>query len=187
MILPKIFPKTYDTKDIICFVILLGANDSNEPESPKGQYVPIEEYRQNLIDMVSYLEQIGISKNKIILMTPGVYHHDEYVKSCKLLNKVEPIKNNLTVCKYAKVCVDAAKTCGVEVLNLFELFSKQKDSKQLLCDGLHFSKLGSELVFENLWPFIEQRVKDSGNTELVMNFPIYSDIDIANPEKSLLN
>ena len=41
-------------KDIAAITIFLGANDSNE--SGSKQRVPIAEYKQNLIDMVGYLQ-----------------------------------------------------------------------------------------------------------------------------------
>ena len=40
--------------DVAAVTIFLGANDSNNNLNSK-QSVPIDEYRQNLIDMVNYL------------------------------------------------------------------------------------------------------------------------------------
>ena len=40
--------------EVAAITIFLGANDSNNQLNPK-QTVPIDEYKQNMIDMVTYL------------------------------------------------------------------------------------------------------------------------------------
>ena len=53
IILPRLVTSEMVT-DIAAITILLGTNDSNE--SGSKQRVPIAEYKQNLIDMISYLQ-----------------------------------------------------------------------------------------------------------------------------------
>ncbi len=54
IILPRIITKEM-APDIAAVTIFLGANDSNKLELNPRQHVPVEEYKQNLVDMVNYL------------------------------------------------------------------------------------------------------------------------------------
>ena len=47
-----------DAKDTHLFTIFLGANDSVDSELCAGQHVPLKEFRQNIADMVEYLQVI---------------------------------------------------------------------------------------------------------------------------------
>jgi len=175
-----------NVSQVSCLTILLGANDANFPESPLNQFVPIDEYENNLVDIITYLDSIGIRKERQILISPPTYRHNDYVNYCKLNDRPEPIKDNLTVGKYALACKSAAQRSSVEFVNLYEAFSNEKDEQKLFCDGLHFSREGSQLLFDLIWPLVEKRIKDfNKSSELVMNFPIFSDINASCPEKSL--
>ena len=50
------------------------------------------------------------------------------------------------------------------------------------CDGLHFSRNGSEFVFSRLWPLVEQRAVD-----LPFKYPHWKDVDEQDPKTSLQN
>jgi lysophospholipase L1-like esterase len=185
--LPKVFPKDMDANEVSCLTVLLGANDANSPQSPSNQFVPIDEYENNLIEIINYLESIGIQKERLILISPPTYYHKDFLNYCKLNGRLETIKDNATVGKYAIACGSAAQRTGVDFLNIYESFSNQKDGQKLFCDGLHFSREGSQLLFDLIWPLVEKKVKlFRQSSELIMNFPIYSDINIDCPEKSLL-
>ncbi|KAF4121241.1 GDSL-like Lipase/Acylhydrolase [Geosmithia morbida] len=66
----RIFPEpTANTPEIKYVAILMGANDAVLPFSPTKQHVPIDEYKENLIKIISHPR---IKKNKpiILLVTP---------------------------------------------------------------------------------------------------------------------
>ena len=54
ILLPRIITKEM-ASDIAAVTIFLGTNDSNNVELYPRPHVPVEEYKQNLIDMISYL------------------------------------------------------------------------------------------------------------------------------------
>ena len=54
LLLPQVLDNKMTT-DVAAVTIFLGANDSNVKELNPVQHVPLEEYKQNLVDMVEYL------------------------------------------------------------------------------------------------------------------------------------
>ena len=187
IIAPKVFPKDANYKEVSALTILVGANDANDVDSPSKQHIPIHEFEDNLVAIIEYLDSIGLTKERIVLMSPPNYFHENHIQFCKQNGKPIPKKDNQIVQKYAKACESAAKRSKVEFLDLFQHFSEHEESEQLFCDGLHFSGKGSQFLFQLIWPLIEKRVKQHKNcTELTPNFPIYSDIDSEYPEKALL-
>ncbi|CAG2173941.1 unnamed protein product [Oppiella nova] len=187
MISHKIFDNDFNAKEVSCLTILLGSNDSCEADCPGGQHVPIDEFEDNLSAIIGHLECIGIPRERIILISPPNYYHHMFVEYCKQNGKNEPKKDNKTIVKYAEAMARVAHKSGVEFIDLYKHFSNQQNSEQLFCDGLHFSRKGSQLVFELIWPSVEKRVQLHNQcSQLTPNFPLFTDIDTKSPEKSLL-
>ena len=69
IILPRIITKEM-ASDTAAVTIFLGANDSNKLELNPRQHVPVEEYKQNLIDMVNYLNVCCILIQHIFHCSP---------------------------------------------------------------------------------------------------------------------
>ena len=59
IILPKLMTEK-DVKDTHLFTIFLGANDSVDSKLCPAQHVPLEEFRNNIKDMVEYLQVICV-------------------------------------------------------------------------------------------------------------------------------
>ena len=108
IIVPKVIPKDMNCSQVSCLTILIGANDANDVDSPSKQHIPINEYEDNLVAIIHYLESIGITKDRIVLMSPPNYFHENHIQFCKQNGRPLPIKDNQTVGKYAKVCGSAA-------------------------------------------------------------------------------
>lgn len=70
-LMPKLFPRSYLDK-VEIFVPFFGHNDS----LPLAMHVPVDQYEQNMRSIVSYLVDNGLSKDKIVLLTPSWYHHE---------------------------------------------------------------------------------------------------------------
>ena len=50
----------------------------------------------------------------------------------------------------------------------------------MLSDGLHLSKEGGESVFQQIWPWLEEKTKD-----LSTIFPLWDEVDYRDPAKTL--
>ncbi|XP_064644384.1 isoamyl acetate-hydrolyzing esterase 1 homolog [Lineus longissimus] len=180
MVLPRLLNKDL-AKNIVCATILLGANDSVVKDMNPTQHVPIAEYRENLIEIVKFFQSVGVEREKIILMAPPPCDEEKYTEYCKE-NDRNMSKSQTETKLYAETCCSVAEETGVEVIDLFTLMMKVDDWPKFMGDGLHFSKKGSEFVFNKLWPSIDRRTK-----HLPFTLPDYKDINYTNPEESLEN
>lgn len=183
--MPKLFDKTF-LSDVSCFTIFLGANDCALQECLSGQHVPINEYKQNLEDMIEHLEANGLSKDKVVLITPPIYFHDVFVACRSAQGLPPPLRDDAQPIIYAAACIATASKLGVGVVDANSAFAKDSRQQELFCDGLHFSPAGAELLYSLVLPEIEARVKKYRNEkELTMNYPYWADINRDNPSESL--
>lgn len=178
LLLPKLVTAD-DAPNTQLVTILLGANDSVDSVICKKQHVPLVEYKQNLLDMVEYLQSVGIASQKIVLISPPACDEVKWEKDCKLKDRVFGKFNEPTKL-YAKACCEAAEEAGIDSVDFFSAMMNQKNYDQLLNDGLHLSTEGSEFLFELLKPVVDKHIQD-----LPMIYPYWADIDNANPTEEL--
>ncbi|XP_025018005.1 isoamyl acetate-hydrolyzing esterase 1 homolog isoform X3 [Tetranychus urticae] len=150
-ILPDILTKD-DYEKAACFVILLGSNDC--VDNTTFIHVPQEQYKDNLNWIINYIRSQGVSTDKIILMTPPVYHNDDFAKA-------EGYPPNMPVRHpegYAEISKKVAEENQVESLDLYSITKNHPDSRSLLYDGLHPNKAGAKVIFDSLWPLVHKRI-----------------------------
>ncbi|KAF7247622.1 hypothetical protein EYD10_06433 [Varanus komodoensis] len=151
------------------------------PDLNPKQHVPLEEYADNLKSMIQYLKSVDIAEDKVILVTPSPLHEDTWEKEC--ISKGEKLNRlNSITGEYAKACVQVARDCGTDVIDLWTLM--QKNSQGFCCylsDGLHLSEEGNNFLANQLWPLLEQRT-----STLPVLLPYWRDVDHLHPEVSLL-
>ncbi|XP_007933321.1 isoamyl acetate-hydrolyzing esterase 1 homolog [Orycteropus afer afer] len=151
------------------------------PEENPKQHIPLEEYVANLKSMVQYLKSVDIPESRVILITPPPLCETAWEKECVLqgckLNRL-----NLVVGEYANACLQVARDCGTDVLDLWTLMQKDnQDFSSYLSDGLHLSPKGNEYLFSHLWPLLEKKT-----SSLPLLLPYWRDVVEAKPELSLL-
>ncbi|KAK7113408.1 hypothetical protein V1264_012703 [Littorina saxatilis] len=177
--LPQLVTKDV-AKDTAAITIFLGANDSNDFEENPRQHVPLPEYKEGLTSMVEHLLSVGVSRDKIILISPPAFDAVEWKKEC--IKKGRPLsKNNKTTGKYAAACKEVAGQCGTQLVDLYSQMMSTADWEKCLNDGLHLSADGSRLLFNQLQPLIEQLTSN-----IPMKFPLWDEVDAENPKPSLL-
>ncbi|KAK3106321.1 hypothetical protein FSP39_017670, partial [Pinctada imbricata] len=168
----------FETSDIAMVTIFLGANDSNLPDN-KHQHVPLVEYKQHLEKMVEKLQNRGISRDKIVLISPPACDEIAWEQDC--IHNDRPFhKCNISAGEFAKNCVQVAKETGTKYVDLYTEMMKSEDWRKMLNDGLHLSPRGSELLFCLLKPHV---TKATGH--MTMIYPDWKDIDNGNPELAL--
>ena len=188
--MPKIFAQ-FKAEEIACVTILLGSNDSVPASSVTGQHVPVDEYRKNLVAMLNHLTSKGIDKDKIILITPPHMHQTIFKAwSFEQNRPIIPETWEKDLIKYVDACRSVAKEMNISLLDLYKIFMAVKDNNEkLFNDGLHLSRDGGQLLYDNLLPLITERVvRITGKplTDQSMQYPYWRDVDVNNPEKSLL-
>ncbi|XP_049997878.1 isoamyl acetate-hydrolyzing esterase 1 homolog isoform X2 [Alexandromys fortis] len=181
IILPRLIREENSVETPVAVTVFFGANDASlKGENPK-QHVPLDEYRANLRDMVQYLASAGIPQERVILITPPPLHEAAWEKEC-ILKGCKLNRLNSVVGEYANACLQAARDCGTDVLDLWTLMQKDnQDFSSYLSDGLHLSPVGNEFLFLNLWPLLDKKL-----SSLPWLLPYWKDVEEAKPELSLL-
>uniref|UniRef100_A0A8C8VMU1 Isoamyl acetate-hydrolyzing esterase 1 homolog n=1 Tax=Pelusios castaneus TaxID=367368 RepID=A0A8C8VMU1_9SAUR len=180
IVLPRLISKSSNVENTIAVTIFFGANDSALKDATPNQHVPLNEYADNLKSMIQYLKSIGITEDRIILITPPPLCESTWEKEC--IAKGEKLNRfNSNTGEYAKACVQVARDCGTEILDLWTLMQKtNQDFSSYLADGLHLSAAGNNFLAAQLWSLLEKKI-----STLPTLLPYWRDVDHQNPEVSL--
>ncbi|XP_026700936.1 isoamyl acetate-hydrolyzing esterase 1 homolog [Athene cunicularia] len=178
LVLPRLITKSAEST--VAVTIFFGANDSALKDLNPKQHVPLEEYAANLKSMIHYLKSVDITEDRIILITPPPLQESVWEKEC--LAKGDQLnRRNATTGEYAHACVQVARDCGTDVLDLWTLMQKNQDFSSYLSDGLHLSTKGNSFLAAQLWSRLEKKL-----SALPSLLPYWRDVDHTNPEASLL-
>ncbi|XP_008935490.1 PREDICTED: isoamyl acetate-hydrolyzing esterase 1 homolog, partial [Merops nubicus] len=157
LILPRLISKSTSAESIVAVTIFFGANDSALKDLNPKQHVPLEEYAANLKSMIQYLKSVDITEDRIILITPPPLQESAWEKAC--LARGERLNRcNATAGEYAQACVQVARDCGTDALDLWTLMQKKQDFSSYLSDGLHLSTEGSSFLAVQLWAHLEKKL-----------------------------
>ncbi|NXX39589.1 IAH1 esterase, partial [Tricholaema leucomelas] len=180
LLLPRLIAAGAGAESTAAVTLFFGANDSALEELNPKQHVPLEEYAANLKSMVHYLSSVGITEDRVLLITPPPLQEAAWEKAC--LAKGERLnRRNATTGEYAQACVQVARACGTDVLDLWTLMQKQQDFSSYLSDGLHLSAEGSRFVAAQLWARLGEKL-----SALPLLVPYWRDVDHTDPEATLL-
>lgn len=185
ILLPNILD-AINTKDISCVTIFLGANDCCLPTS--DQYVPVDEFQRNLEIMVGILESRGIDRRKVVFITPPIYFHSHFEATSVVEGEPKPLRSEERQKIYAQAMIELGQRLCVSVVDAYSAFVADGRGDKLLCDGLHFSPDGSELLYNLVVKDIETRVlafRGESLTTETMNFARWRDVDAKNLEESI--
>ena len=165
--------------------LCIGANDSWCPiEKIKfNPSVPVDEYRENLIEIIEFLLNSGLTKDKLLLITPPTIISEDWNNFCGQNFKDSIVeKTPEHTKKYVDTMLDVAGQLNIKCFDSFELTSKVEHYSKAFIDGLHLSKYGGDLFYELIKDDVEQCVQKFRNTDL-QNMPTYIDIDYNNLDK----
>lgn len=168
-ILPDMLNKD-DYEKAACVVILLGSNDCVDNRS--FQHVPKELFKDNLNWIIDYIKGQGVSSDKIVLMTPPVYNHDDWAKK----QGYPPNLPERHPEGYANISKQVAEETQAESLDLYSITKNHPDYRSLLSDGLHLNEAGAKVVFDSLWPLVYNRIV-AFHGSFVQKFPPYDEIE----------
>ncbi|GFZ02992.1 SGNH hydrolase-type esterase superfamily protein [Actinidia rufa] len=186
-VVERVFPAELDSgvgRAPAAVTVFFGANDACLPDRCSGfQHVPVDEYKQNLRSIVSFLEKRWPEAIVVLISPPPI---DE---NARLLHPfIEnvlglPERTNEAAGAYAKACIAVAGECGVPVVDLWTKMQQFPDwQKAYLRDGLHLSEGGNRIVFEE----VIKKLKDAGLSleTLPVDLPHIAEIDPNDPLKA---
>ena len=184
LVLPRLFDGEF-YKQVACLTLCVGANDSWNPTKFKfNPSLPLERYRANLVEIVEFLLKSGLSKDRILLITPPTIgprticaQWEEFCKQAQIEVEKTPEQTR----KYADAMIEVGKQFNVKVFDMFELTSREEHVQKAFVDGLHFSKYGADLLFDLISDDVNQLVQKHRQTSRE-NFPTHLDIDFNQPE-----
>lgn len=131
-------------------LLFLGANDASAEND--HEFVPLDEYKENLADIVTYLkDQCGIPQ--VLLIAPPPI--DVSVMSPELA--ADGRTEELTA-QYAAACIEEAANLLVPVVDTHTLFQQQPNWESFLIDGLHFNRSGSEMFHTLVLPEVRSLI-----------------------------
>ncbi|CAO2842374.1 unnamed protein product [Amaranthus hypochondriacus] len=180
----KVLQKVFDTVDEaapLAVTVFFGANDACLPDRYAAfQHVPLDEYKQNLRCIFSFLKKRWETA-VIVFITPppidevGRLNHP-YIENPSGL----PERTNEAAGAYAKACIEVARVCGTPVVDIWTKMQEFSDwRKTCLSDGLHLAQGGNRIVFEEL----VKKLKEVGVSleKLPVDLPLFSDINPKDP------
>lgn len=147
--------------------IFFGANDarlSNTGPDPQ-QHVPLREFKENLKSILSspLLEAHESTLHQILITPPPVDSR---------ANNREPA----VTASYAQAVRDLGVELEIPVLDIWTAMTESKiPLKELLHDGLHFTRKGYDLLFAELMKVIERNWPDQMPEKLPFVLPKWDD------------
>lgn len=173
--------------------IFLGTNDA----STTFQHVPIEEYKQNMTQMVQLAEERGI---KVIIVGPGLHDQRMAVEHFKEKGTplAQPFSSSRATREYADVAREVALSHKLPFIDLWylfqkdggwsseELLQKEPNLSEYLKDGIHYTPKAYEVFYDALIKLIKAHYPELHPDNLPRHCPHYGDIDLDNYEDSIL-
>lgn len=149
--------------DAVLCVVFFGANDAALQGVDPHHHVPIDEYVDNLKNIITEIQQRS-KGTKLLLVTPPPVHHEQRLQYQKQrfgdkATGVLERRNDVTA-QYADACAKLGEAMNVPVVNMFNAMvngTANNDSSsaaaadetawsQYFYDGLHFSSAGQQFV-----------------------------------------
>ena len=158
-LLSTLFPSNRPAPALV--TVLLGANDANLPPPLRGQpaeasrqHVPLDEYRDNLRQIVQTIKSCGDGSTRVLLITPPPCDAKAWQESMERQGKApmgaQPNRESSVTAKYAAYCMSVGEAMEVATLDLHSLMCNAPDTdyRTLLEDGLHPNNAGEEHIFK---------------------------------------
>ncbi|GBG32612.1 Isoamyl acetate-hydrolyzing esterase [Hondaea fermentalgiana] len=131
-------------------VVWAGANDAVLNTTGKRQFVPVDEYCENLRIIVKTFQERGAD---VVVMNPPPIdeamrlEHQRQKYGAKATGQLERTYANTRV--YAEACrATFAEDASVVFVDIFSALDAKQDPRGLLIDGLHLSSQGQRVVYE---------------------------------------
>ncbi|PIA40596.1 hypothetical protein AQUCO_02500358v1 [Aquilegia coerulea] len=186
--LHHLFPPLTSVKPAVAATVFFGANDAALlGRTSERQYVPVEEYKENLRTIVHHLKKCS-STMLVILITPPPIDEEGRLKYARSLygdKAMElPERTNEMTGVYAKQCIEVANELGIPSINLWSKMQETEGwQKKFLSDGLHLTEEGNAIVHEEVVRVFREATWLRPE-EMPYDFPHHSVIDGKNPEKA---
>ncbi|TPX55763.1 hypothetical protein PhCBS80983_g05049 [Powellomyces hirtus] len=173
-ILESILPPKTRTRLVVIF---FGANDA----ATNFQGIPVEHYKQNLLDMVQTIRKCDAETHVLLISPPPIHEglwEKHMIKQGGTLNRhVERTR------LFRDTCLEAGREAGVPVLDMWKVFFQDSaeynadSAKRLLLDGLHFTSKANRLLGKAVLETIAKQFPEMNPETMKWQMPYWKDID----------
>ncbi|KAI3629640.1 hypothetical protein MIR68_011075 [Amoeboaphelidium protococcarum] len=166
-----------DLYNVHLVIIFIGTNDAVLPNLPNGQskqHVFVQRYKSNLQFIIDRVK-LKLPGSEIILISPTLFDEAEWTAYRDSQGKVCD-RSNINTALYSNACMDITPQVNATV-NLIKAFQYYDGPpRDLFTDGLHFSRLGNQLLYEELDRVIRQSLPHVHHENLRPLLPHHSEV-----------
>ncbi|KAL9076568.1 MAG: hypothetical protein Q9161_000900 [Pseudevernia consocians] len=101
--------------------VFFGANDACLPGSSTDQHVPLNEYKENLRDILKHSSVVA-QKPRLILLTPPPVNEYQLDEADLVWGNKDPRRSAEHTKEYADACCQVGAEIGVAVLDVWSIF-----------------------------------------------------------------
>lgn len=171
--------------------IFLGTNDA----ATTFQHVPIDRYKQNLHAMVNMAKDHDI---KVIIVGPGLHDQRLSKTTQEAKGSDKPFSSSRDTRDYGDAAREVALKHKLPFVDLWYAFQKnggwsteelllgKPDLSEYLADGIHYTSKAYQVFYDALIKAIKDAYPELHYENLPRILPWYTEIDLENPEKSIL-
>ncbi|XP_055808576.1 GDSL esterase/lipase WDL1-like [Solanum dulcamara] len=150
-VLSTVFPQN-DKIQPSLVILYFGGNDSTDLDVPGSPGVPIDEYVENMRQIILYIKGLTLNTRIIMLSAPAVNEQqiiDYYGSNLGRTNERGH--------KYSEAGIRLAQQLKVEVIDFWSALQEPCDWRNtVFWDGMHLTKEGSEILFNKITEVIKE-------------------------------
>jgi len=167
--------------------LMIGSNDASLEKHNPEQAVPLEEFGDNLLRIVSFILSQGVDKDKLVLVSPPPVLPQVWTQHLNSLpgpgGPHPNCKDNQLTLRFSEECKAVANKLNLIFVDLFSSMTEAAVSlPSLLSDGLHLGERGHKLLADLLHPLIEKRLIQ--HSAGLKGAPEWRDLDNCNVKHS---
>ncbi|KAE9622233.1 putative SGNH hydrolase-type esterase domain-containing protein [Lupinus albus] len=153
-VLDKVFPKNASEQPSLV-IVYFGGNDSILPHpSGLGQHVPLQEYIENMREIVMHLKSLS-EKTRVIFLSAPPVNEAQIIGNSVLLGK--PLKTNESCRIYSKAGLELCRELNIKAVDLWSALQKIDDWKDIcFLDGVHLSAEGNKIVAKEILKVLKE-------------------------------
>lgn len=190
-VLPQILPDPEQTR-VRFMAILFGSNDACLPDAANGQHVPLDQYKKNLVQLVTH-PALEAHKPRLLLVTPPPIEERRLDHRVKSQGYLKLNRSNVVTKQYADAAREVAKEMKVGCVDLWTAFMSKAGWKPgdplygsqdlpendviraLIHDGLHFTPEAYEIFYKEVIKVISTTWPDEMPEKLPYIIPAWDD------------
>ncbi|KAK2593957.1 isoamyl acetate-hydrolyzing esterase [Conoideocrella luteorostrata] len=190
-VLPKIIPDPKQTR-VRFIAILFGSNDACFPEASNGQHVPLDQYKKNLVQLLTH-PVLKAHKSRVLLVTPPPIEERRLDLRVKSQGYLKLNRSNAVTKQYADISREVAEEMNVGCVDLWTAFMSKAGwqigdplygsqdlpinnaIRALIHDGLHFTPEAYKIFYEEVMKVIASTWPDQMPEQLPHVIPAWDD------------